>query len=74
MSKYSPFSTSIRHLLQVQRCKCPLCGEAFTAPDTDDWEIDHILPRSKGGANTYANMQLVHKTCHIQKTRSERSE
>lgn len=74
MNKYSPFPTSIRHLLQVQRCKCPLCGEAFTTPDTDDWEIDHILPRSKGGANTYANMQLVHKTCHIQKTRSERSE
>lgn len=71
MAKYSPFPSSIRYLFKAQRGKCTLCGETFTTADADDWEIDHIIPRSEGGPNTYSNLQLVHKTCHLQKTRSD---
>lgn len=71
MAKYSPFPSSIRYLLQTQRGKCKLCGGTFTTADAGDWEIDHIIPRAEGGANTYSNLQLVHNACHLKKTRSE---
>jgi len=36
-------------------------------------EIDHIIPKSKGGSNNYSNLQILHKHCHIQNSRSEKS-
>lgn len=73
MSKYSPFPSSTKYLLQIQRGKCPFCGEKFTMQDSLNWEIDHIVPRSAGGQNSYSNLQLLHKTCHIKKTRRDQS-
>lgn len=73
MVKYSPFSSGIRYLLRMQRGKCTLCGEKFVMQDSENWEIDHQVPRSVGGKNTYENLQLVHKACHIAKTRRDRS-
>jgi RNA-directed DNA polymerase len=32
-------------------------------------EVDHIIPRYKGGRDIYLNLQLLHKHCHIAKTR-----
>ena len=71
MAKYSPFPSSIRHLLKVQNSKCTLCGVKFTPLEVGDWEIDHIIPRDQGGSGSYSNLQLVHKSCHIKKTRSD---
>lgn len=71
MSKYSPFPSGIRYQLKVQRGKCPLCGEIFTMQDSSNWEMDHKVPRSAGGSNSYDNLQLVHKACHIEKTRKD---
>lgn len=68
MDKYSPFPSGTRYLLKVQRGKCTLCGEKFCIQDSVDWEIDHKVPRNEGGSNTYSNLQLVHKMCHINKT------
>ena len=31
-------------------------------------EIDHIIPISKGGNNSYSNLQLLHRHCHDLKT------
>ena len=36
------------------------------------YEIDHIIPLSKGGQDTPSNMQLIPKEVHKQKTASER--
>jgi len=75
MSKYSPFPSGTRYLLKMQRGKCTLCGEIFTMQDSLNWEIDHKIPRSAGGpnsySNSYSNLQLVHKSCHIKKTRKD---
>jgi len=73
MAKYSPFPTGTSYLLRIQRGKCPLCRGAFTVFDSGEWEIDHIVPVSQGGSNSYTNLQLVHKTCHIAKTKSDSS-
>jgi len=36
------------------------------------YEVDHIVPLSKGGADKPSNMQLLPKSTHKQKTASER--
>jgi RNA-directed DNA polymerase len=31
-------------------------------------EVDHIIPKSKGGRDEYKNLQLLHRHCHDEKT------
>lgn len=57
-------------MLRLQKGKCSLCDSKFLA--TDIIEIDHIQPLSQGGQDRQTNCQVVHKTCHIQKSRIER--
>ena len=71
MSKYSPFPSGTRYLLKAQRGKCTLCGEKFSMQDSLNWEVDHKVPRNAGGQNSYVNLQLVHKACHIKNTHKE---
>ena len=54
-----------------QKGKCNHCGMTFR--DGDRWEVDHIIPKSLGGKDTYGNLQLLHDYCHHQKTRMDGS-
>lgn len=72
-STYSLYSTTITKLLKTQNGICPCCKVPFNVFDEDTWEIDHIKPKSLGGKNTYDNLQLLHKTCHLAKTRTDGS-
>ena len=42
---------------------CGLCGK----PLGDDKTFDHIVPLSRGGDNTLANLQLAHLMCNQRK-------
>ena len=53
-------------LLKRQKGKCNHCGLHFKAGDL--MEVDHIIPKSKGGKNEYKNFQLLHRHCHDNKT------
>lgn len=44
--------------------RCRKCGKSFRACDMD---ADHILPRSRGGGNEKANLQLICKHCNRSK-------
>ena len=36
-------------------------------------EVDHIIPKSRGGKDNYGNWQLLHVHCHDQKTTEDNS-
>jgi RNA-directed DNA polymerase len=69
LAKYSGLSTSTKYLLQEQKGRCAICKDAFTI--NDRLEVDHIIPKSQGGKDIYDNLQLLHKTCHLVKTRDD---
>lgn len=72
-AKHSPYPLRVRTLLLRQKQICPICKRKFIELDSTSWEVDHIIPKSKGGPDTYANLQLLHKACHEAKTRMDAS-
>jgi len=56
-----------RKLIKSQKGCCPYCKTPFLIDSVV--EVDHIIPSSKGGKDVYSNLQLLHKHCHILKTR-----
>jgi RNA-directed DNA polymerase len=69
--KYSGFSHRISKLIRIQKGCCKWCGVSFTPMDVI--EVDHITPRAEGGSDRYQNLQALHKHCHIQKSRFDKS-
>lgn len=53
-------------LLMKQKGICTFCKTYLSS--VDKMEIDHIIPRIKGGKNTLDNLQLLHAHCHDSKT------
>lgn len=54
-------NVTLARLIERDRGRCQICGKAKGA---GRWSVDHILPVSQGGANTYANTRLAHLTCN----------
>lgn len=69
--KNPELSTNVAKLLKNQKGKCVHCGLLFREEDV--MEVDHIIPKSKGGKNSYDNLQLLHRHCHDEKTAQDRS-
>ena len=53
-------------LFALQKGRCPCCKQ----PLGDDYHLDHKMPLALGGSNTDENMQLLRKTCNLQKCAS----
>jgi len=60
------YSTRITLLLKKQKGNCNWCNSQFKHDDI--LEVDHIIPRAKGGKDEYVNLQLLHRHCHDSKT------
>ncbi|MBW4455833.1 MAG: group II intron reverse transcriptase/maturase [Nostoc indistinguendum CM1-VF10] len=58
-------------LLKKQKGKCTHCGLFFRKDDV--MEVDHTIPKSKGGKDEYKNLQLLHRHCHDTKTANDGS-
>jgi RNA-directed DNA polymerase len=63
------WNTRQRKLIKLQKGYCPFCNTPFLFDS--NVEVDHIIPSSKGGKDIYSNLQLLHKHCHINKTRKD---
>ena len=46
---------------------CGICGQPLS-PYDDHLHIDHTRPLSKGGTNELDNLEVVHKTCNLEKS------
>ncbi|MBT5561860.1 MAG: HIT domain-containing protein [Rhodospirillaceae bacterium] len=44
--------------------RCELCGASHSETQLD---VDHVVPRNKGGSNELANLQMLCRTCNAQK-------
>lgn len=58
-------------LVERDGAGCGICGDlidlSLTYPDLFSRSVDHVLPRSRGGADTMGNFQLSHLLCNIKK-------
>ncbi len=61
IGKHPGVRKEVATLLKQQKNKCAFCGLNFRPMDLI--EVDHIVPRSKGGVNTHKNKQLLHRHC-----------
>jgi site-specific DNA-methyltransferase (adenine-specific) len=48
-------------LFKQQECSCNACGVEMRI---FDFEVDHIVPKSKGGGDYYENYQLLCSNCN----------
>jgi RNA-directed DNA polymerase len=54
----------LRKLWLEQNGICPVCSQKITRETK--WEIHHIIPKVKLGADCLSNLLLLHSNCHIQ--------
>jgi 5-methylcytosine-specific restriction endonuclease McrA len=51
--------------------RCGLChgkvNPKLRAPDPMAASLDHVIPISRGGSHTYANVQCAHLGCNVRK-------
>lgn len=71
LGKHPEMNTRQALLLKKQKGKCNYCG--FYFKDGDLLEVDHIIPTSQGGKDSFINLQLLHRHCHDSKTRTDGS-
>jgi RNA-directed DNA polymerase len=71
MGKHPEMPKRMATLLKAQKGKCPHCGLHFR--DGDVMEVDHRIPKSKGGKDSYENWDLLHRHCHDTKTATDGS-
>ena len=71
MGVHPEVSTRVATLLKRQKGVCVHCKNYFK--DGDSTEVDHIVPTSMGGKNSYDNWQLLHRHCHDKKTANDGS-
>lgn len=51
--------------IKAQTCYCYLCGKIIKKPE--DFNLDHSVPLSRGGADTPDNWRISHKECNSKK-------
>lgn len=71
MGVHPEIPVRVAKLLKRQKGKCAHCDNYFK--DGDSIEVDHIVPKSKGGRESYDNWQLLHRHCHDTKTANDGS-
>ena len=69
--KHPELPNQVARLLKRYKGKCPACELRFVGNDLI--EVDHILPKQKGGTDKFDNLQPLHRHCHYVKTAQDRA-
>jgi 5-methylcytosine-specific restriction endonuclease McrA len=51
--------------IKLQIAYCCLCGKPIYK--IKDYNVEHLLPTSRGGRNDPSNWRMAHKTCNSEK-------
>lgn len=54
-----------REQIKIGMCYCYLCGKLIEKEK--DFNLDHVVPLSRGGLNAPSNWRATHKTCNADK-------
>ena len=54
-----------REQIRVKVCYCYLCGKLIEKEK--DFNLDHMIPTSRGGQNYPTNWRATHKSCNAEK-------
>jgi HNH endonuclease len=60
----------VQFLIERDGDFCYLCGKSFEKLSEDHWEdytIDHVIPKSRGGLDHVTNYKLAHFPCNQEK-------
>jgi RNA-directed DNA polymerase len=50
-------------IYKYHKYKCAACGESLFNGEQID--LHHVIPKSKGGNDSYKNLVPLHRTCHV---------
>ena len=60
-----------RKAIRREKPPCALCGDpndyALRSPDPMSFEVDHVVPIARGGADDLRNKQAAHRKCNRDK-------
>lgn len=61
-----------RKIVLAQEEFCHICGEyvdkELKTPHPGSPEVDHVIPKEKGGRDTLDNLKLAHRKCNRDKS------
>ena len=69
MGKHPEMKSSLARHLKKQKGKCNVCQLTFKPGDL--LELDHIIPQKAGGHKFKNNLQVLHRHCHDDKTKTD---
>lgn len=69
-AKAKNLTPSSQRIAKRQKHICTICGESLY--NGEEIHIHHKTERSKGGKNTYSNLEMLHLFCHQQKHAAHR--
>ncbi|MDD5199987.1 MAG: HNH endonuclease domain-containing protein [Terrimicrobiaceae bacterium] len=55
-------------LCVAQGCICLYCGQSFQMTELENYEVEHIVPRSQNGPDAMVNYVLAHRQCNDNKS------
>lgn len=63
-------SKTVMQILELQnrRCAEPSCNKKLKIGEKNAFHLDHIMPVSKGGDNSFGNLQCLCPSCNHRKS------
>ena len=69
-ARQGSLSPRVNDLHHRQNGRCAWCHRPLSTDEPVD--VDHITPLSRGGNHRLTNLQLLHRACHVVKSRTDR--